>query len=458
MCSDNIEIRTSCIKEKIVKKKTLKDLAKALDVKENFSGTITGFETDSRKIGEGMVFFALKGENVDGHDFLKEVAEKKAIAAVVSKDYRGEDFGIPLLRVDDVLKSLQTLAQAAFKKRKGHTIAVTGSVGKTTTKEFIATLLEGHFTVAKTPGNANSQVGIPLSILNSENTGDVFILEMGMSEKGQISKLVEIAPPDIGVITKIGVSHAEFFHNGIEGIAAAKAEIFSHPKTRCAIINGSSAHFDPFANMIGKDKILFGWEGKDYTLKHALDGIVIEEKGARSPSLSLPFDASHLLDNFCAAVAVARQLGLTWEQIAAQVYKLKPFKMRFEKVEKDGIIFVNDSYNASPESMQAALSNLPMPAIGKKRIAVFGQMKELGQYSVSGHKQVAEFALSRINHLLCYGEGCLPMVEIFNQKKKPVEYFTDFEALRKRLLELATKGDVVLLKGSNSNQLWRLLD
>lgn len=443
-----------------MKGKTLAQLAYILGCKGDFKEiSIKSFETDSRKIEEGMVFIALKGEKTDGHDYLKEVAEKKALAAIVSNDYQGEDFGLALLRLKDVIATLQSLAQKLLALKKIITIAITGSVGKTTTKEFIATLLEGKYRVAKTFGNANSQVGIPLSILNWDGEGDVFVFEMAMSEPGQIKKLTEIAPPDIAVLTKIGVSHAVFFQDGIEGIAAAKAEIFSHPKTKTAIINGSSAHYNALAKL-DKLKITFGLEtsGLDYCIRTSLDGIIIEENGKRSPSFTLPFEATHLLENFAAAVTVARKLGLTWEQISKQAALLKPFKRRFEKIEKDGITYLNDSYNASPESMRAALSNLPKPIYGKKRIAVLGEMKELGTYTESGHKQVAEHALLHIQHLLCYGKGCLPMVDIFKQKNRPVEYFEDFELMKTRLAQLAEKGDVVLVKGSNSNALWRLVE
>ena len=443
-----------------MKGKTLKQLAKLLSCQGSFQKIIiTGFEADSRQIKEGMIFIALKGDRVDGHDFLSQVAENKAIGAIVSQEYKGSHYGLALFFVKDVLGSLQLLAKESYVLKKRITVAVTGSVGKTTTKEFIATLLEANYSVDKTLGNANSQVGVPLTILNNEEGREVFVIEMGMSAPGQIKQLTEMAPPDIAVLTAIGRSHTAFFHEGIEAIALAKSEIFSHRKTRLAIINERSRGF-PIIAKLEKEKIYFGGKEvhSDYSITIEPKGVVIHEKGKKSPPMTLTFEASHLLENFCAAVAVARALGLNWDQIAGQATKLHPCKRRYEKIEKEGVTYLNDAYNASPESMCAALANLPAPAPYKKRIAVLGDMRELGVYSESSHEQVAYEALSTIEHLLCLGKGCLPMVEIFQQHQRPVEYFEDFVELRSRLIQLKEPGDVILLKGANSHALWRLVE
>jgi UDP-N-acetylmuramoyl-tripeptide--D-alanyl-D-alanine ligase len=435
----------------------LAQLAEILGCSGCFNNTqITGFETDSRLVKEGTVFVALRGKKVDGHRFLEDVAKNKAAAAVVASDYRGEDFGLPLLMVDDVLAAIQEAARKIYAARKVKAVAVTGSVGKTTTKEFIATLLEGKFRVFKTPASANSQVGIPMSILNWNGKSDVCVFEMAMSEPGHIRKLIEIAPPDMAVLTKIGVSHAAFFKDGVEGIAAAKAEIFSHPNTRLAIVNGSASHFQAISQL-KLDRIYFGDTlHAEYRIEKVEEGVVVFERGKRSPVMTVSLEASHMLENFCAAVVVARQLGLTWDEISAQASKLRAFKRRFEKIEKKGVTYFNDSFNASPESVCAALKNLPVPK--GKRIAVLGEMKELGAYSESGHGQVAECALLHVDHLLCFGKGALKMVDIFQQHRRSVEYFESFESMSTRLNELAVAGDVVLVKGANSDAMWRLVE
>jgi UDP-N-acetylmuramoyl-tripeptide--D-alanyl-D-alanine ligase len=425
------------------------------------SGHVRGFKQDSRSVLRGELFFALKGEKVDGHAFLHEAAAKGAIGAVVSKDYRGEEFDLALLRVENVIASLQRLAKIVHAKRSERVIGVTGSVGKTTTKEFIATLLEGKFRIAKTPGNANSQVSVPLSILNSEGTEEIFVMEMGMSLPGEIERLVDIAPPEICIITKIALAHAEFFPDGLESIAAAKAEILSHPATRLGILNHQVAQFAA-AQRCSCQKMTFGLEteGSDSDFVLCREGLnfYVKEREGRTSAFALPFTASHLCENFIGAATVAKAFGMHWSEIIPQARKLTAYMRRFEKVEKHGIIFINDSYNANPTSVSAALANLPRPRSGKKRIAVLGAMKELGPFTEQSHYEVAEFALSHIDYLLCLGEECATMAELFQKEGRPVEHFLEFDSLKQRVFELAEEGDVVLLKGSNSKKLWRILE
>jgi UDP-N-acetylmuramoyl-tripeptide--D-alanyl-D-alanine ligase len=426
------------------------------DVK--LTGKVRGFRQNSREVLPGELFFALKGEKVDGHAYLKEVAARGAIGAVVSQEYRGESFGLPLVRVEDGLQSLQQLAKTVHSMRKMRVVAVTGSVGKTTTKEFIATLLEGRFQVGKTPGNANSQVGLPLSLLNLRGDEEVVVLEMGMSALHEIEKLVAIAPPEVAVITKIALAHAAFFPNGLEGIAAAKAEILSHPRMRLGVINHQAMQFEGMARR-GCAKVVYGWEeGGDFVLCREGVGYYIREREERSPVFALPFSADHLLENVLGAACVARAMGMQWCEILPRMKGLAVSKHRFERVEREGVVFIDDSYNANPTSMKTALMHLPAPSRGGKRIAVLGAMKELGEHTEEAHRSIAEIALKHIDHLLCLGEECKVMVEVFERAKRPVEYAETAEAIKQRLLVIAEAGDVVLIKGANSKALWRVLE
>ncbi len=183
----------------------LSHVAKWLNQSVEKNSKVRFFQHDSRQVQAGDLFFALKGEKVDGHDYIKDVAAQGAIAAVVSKDYAGEDGGLHLFYVDDVIAALHQLATQAFAQRSTRVVAITGSVGKTTTKEFAATLLEEQFSVAKTPGNANSKVGLPLCILNGAGDEEVFVMEMGMSAPHEIECLIAIAPPEIALVTKIAL-------------------------------------------------------------------------------------------------------------------------------------------------------------------------------------------------------------------------------------------------------------
>jgi UDP-N-acetylmuramoyl-tripeptide--D-alanyl-D-alanine ligase len=332
-------------------------------------------------------------------------------------------------------------------------------VGKTTTKELIATLLEGKFRVGKTPGNANSQVGVPLSILNAAGDEEVFVIEMGMSLPHEIEKLVNIAPPEVALITKIALAHAAFFPDGLEGIAAAKTEILSHPLTRLGVLNHQVAQFRS-AKTGNCLKMTYGLEGveSDFVLCRDGQNYYVKERDGQTLPFSLPFSADHLCENFLGAAAVAKELGMQWPEIIAQAQKLTVFKRRFEKVERGGIVFVNDSYNANPTSMRAALTNLPLPAAGKKRIAALGAMKELGEHTEQSHLAIANLALEHVDYLLCLGEECAGMVDIFEKAQRPVEYFEDLVAMKRRVFEIAEEGDVVLLKGSNSKKMWMILE
>ena len=228
---------------------------------------VSGYRIDSRRILPGELFFALKGEKVDGHAFLGSVKEKGGVAAIVSKEYRGSDCGLILLRVESVEESLQSLARSFLEESKTKVIGVTGSVGKTTTKDFIATLLGKKFKTAKSFASYNTKLTLPMTILNLEGNEEALVLEMGMSEPGDIKRLVEIAPPDIAVLTKVALAHTAFFPGGIEEIAKGKAEVFSHPKTRFAV--AAYPFFQEFGECgISAEKVSFSLDERsaDYFL------------------------------------------------------------------------------------------------------------------------------------------------------------------------------------------------
>ena len=431
-------------------------------LKQLLEGRFSGFQVDSRLITPGDLFFALKGEKVDGHAFLAAVRQKGAAAAVISKSYQGELYGLNCIAVDDVLATLQSLAQRVHALRSPRVIAVTGSVGKTTTKEFIATLLEKKYKLAKTPGNANSQTGLPLSILNAKGDAELWVLEMGMSEPQEITRLIAIAPPEISLITRIALAHAEFFPDGLEGIAAAKAEIFSHPLTRLGILSAQAASYKASRHTGTFPKIRYALEegstDADVLLFKEGQSLRIREEGKESPLFTLPFTASHLSENFLGAAIVARKMGMEWEEIFERAKELKLEKNRFQILEKNGVIFLNDSYNANPASMQAALFNLPTPSKGGRKIGVLGAIRPLGTFAEESHRQLGSMALECVDHLLCLGEECAPMIELFERAGRPAELHESVEALKARVHALALPGDVVLIKGSNSNQLWKILE
>lgn len=421
-----------------MKNSTLKEIASLLGQKNESNTSICGYAIDSREVQEGNLFFALPGKKVDGCQFLSDVAQKKAKAAIVPKHYQGDSFGLELIFVDDVRASLQRLAKLSFQNRKGKVIAITGSVGKTTTKEFIAHLLSEKFKVFKTEGNFNSQLTFPLGLLNLEGDYDVFVLEMGMTESGEIKRLVEIAPPDIVVITRIAMAHVGFFSDGIQGIAKAKAEILSHPKTQLAVIGRQAFAFKEIAEAATCKTYLYSIE--DLTIP------------------SLPINGPHIQENFVAAALVCKLLGMDEKEIHARAQTLKPHPLRFEIFQKEEVTFVKDCYNANPESMRAALVNLPEPQKLKKRIGILGSMVELGKFSEESHRHIGEVALSHLDELYCLGPDCKPMIEVFQKARKKAELISSLELLKTKMKECIQKGDVVLIKGSKVHQMWKLLE
>ena len=413
---------------------------------------ITRFCIDSRKILKGDLYCALLGKQVNGEDFLEDVFKKGAVAALVSKNYTGPIFG-QMIYVENVVEALQDLAQKVFHEdRPKHVIAITGSLGKTTTKEFISTLLEGSFQVFKTPGNANSQVGLPLAILNGFEGQEVAVLEMGMTHLGQIKKLISICPPDIALITKIALVHAENF-SSLEEIEQAKGEIFLHPQTKMGIYPAESKNLNIFGTC---EKKTFDLENPDADFSFLHGILKIQNREYRLGETL--FNERHILHNLLAALSIAFTLPINIEKVQQQLRKLALPEMRMQKLKKSGVFFINDSYNAAPDSIIAALKALPIVEKGKKRIAVIGEMAELGQFSEDSHRRVGIDALELVDHLICYGTNCAPMADVWKKASRPCSFLNDHEKVVEHLKELARPGDVVLLKGSNSTKMWTIID
>ncbi len=433
----------------------IREIANRLGLHCESDAMVAGFQVDSRKIEAGELFFALEGERVDGHLFLQDVAARGGLGAVVSNRYAGPSYGLVLLVVADVLEALQGLARSVIAESKALIVGITGSMGKTTTKDFTATLLEGKFRVGKTYSSYNTKLTLPITVLNLVGDEEVVVLEMGMGVPGDIAKLVDIAPPDIAVITQVTMAHyGEIFPGGTSGVARAKAEIFGSKKLKKAIFYcGLDAGV---VDELTCEKISYSL--KDRTADYFLAESVVDEKGIRAFKFDIPFREPHIQHNFLGAVAVARALKMSWEEIEAQVPKLKLPKMRFERLERNGVLFINDAYNANPESMKAALNCCPEPAPGGKRIAVLGRMVDLGPFSIASHEDVGRFAQEKVDHLLTLGGEARPLCDRFAEGKRPAEHFVDKRDLAKRLKELANPGDVVLVKGSRDLAMETLIE
>ncbi|MCY3975289.1 MAG: UDP-N-acetylmuramoyl-tripeptide--D-alanyl-D-alanine ligase [Simkaniaceae bacterium] len=402
---------------------------------------------DSRQVLPGGLFFALKGERCDGHHFLAEVRDRGGVAAVVSHGYRGgPSCGLILLFVDCPGEALCHLAKEVHRRNPPYVIGVTGTVGKTTTKDFIATLFAQKYPVAKSPGNANSRIGLPLAILNRGERSRICVLEMGMSQPGDLTKLTSIAPPDFGVLTKVGFAHAENFC-GLEEIATAKMELFT--RVRRGVFHHSTMVYEAVARSPVTKTLYAGTScDVDYYLREEPSGhLFVHEGGGSGHDVHLPFTESHFRENALCAIATARLHGLTWDEIRRGARLLTTSPGRFRLVRRGGITYVDDAYNASVDSMKAAFDNLPP---GRKTVAVLGGMKELGVHSVRCHEEVARYALPKTDRLICIGKEARPMVALFRREGKPADLVGSLREIEEKLRETIAGGDVVLIKGSHA--------
>ncbi len=427
------------------------ELLKKYKISPRLLSQVTNFQIDSRLVNRESVFFALKGKKCSGEEFLRQVADSKAIIAFTSKNYKKEGLSLKVIKVDDPFVVLQNLAKDKLEQFKGKVVGITGSVGKTTTKDFVAQLLEGDFKVKKTIGNANSQIGLPLTILNSNLDCDIQILEMGMSEKGHIQRLTEIARPDIALITKVGYAHAENF-DSLENIVEAKAEILEgDAKIKIVdyeLIQYSCIHkHNPITFSITDKKA-------DYFLDIATGEL--HERCEKVTRFSLPFQEPSFLHDLLGSIAIAKELGVGYENIQQKMSELKLPLMRFEKFKKNDILFINDSYNSTPSALLAAIENLSMSK--KRKIAVLGPMLELGKYSEAKHFEIGKIAAKKIDILFTIGEECEKMHQAFLEEKSSTYHFSDLNLLALDLKKTLEKDDVVLVKGSRSIELEKLFE
>jgi UDP-N-acetylmuramoyl-tripeptide--D-alanyl-D-alanine ligase len=415
------------------------------------------FNIDSRLTEPGELFFALVAER-NGHDFIPAAIKKGASGAVVSHEVTIPDKAIALIQVNDTLEALHKLAGQVLSEHPVKVIGITGSIGKTTTKEFAFRLLSRSLNVLKSEGNFNNQLGVPLSLLKLTDKHEVAVLEMAMSAPGEIRTLTRIAPPDIAVITNIYPVHLQFF-SSIEEIALAKKEILDGAKADgIAVLNGD----DPFVKKIAEDwkgeRISFGlssgcevraqnirkagWEGMSFELRY----------GQRKEKISLPFYYESHLYNFLAATAAAWALSVPFEDILPQIITLKLMPNRGTLVRlTNDIKLIDDSYNSNPAALEAALKALaPLPA--KRKIAVLGDMLELGEKEIAYHIQAGKHvAESGWNILVTVGVLSQHMAEgalSSGMRSDQIYSFKNSDEAAGEILRLVQEGDLILVKSS----------
>jgi UDP-N-acetylmuramoyl-tripeptide--D-alanyl-D-alanine ligase len=426
---------------------------------------VQGYSIDSRTVGPGQLFFAVKGERLDGHDFVEQALEKGAVAAVVRRNQLGR---YPkkawLLAVDDTLVALQTLATAVRKLWGKPLIAVTGSAGKTTTKEAIAHVLSGRFRVLKSEGNFNNHFGLPLMLLKLEPEYDVAVIEMGMSHAGEIRALARIAQPEIGVVTNVAPVHLEFF-DSLAGIARAKYELIeSLPASGIAVLNADDDYVSQFGRGFKGKVVMYGTRATADVRAEKIQSkgregvefdVVID--GVREHA-SLPLVGEHNVLNALAAVAVGLERGMKPSEAVAALATLVPAEKRGQVLQVGNITVINDCYNSNPKALEAMVDALAAMA-GKRRIAVAGEMLELGAAGETMHRQAGQhIAEKKIDVLLGVRGLAEAMVSAAKQAGMRAEFVVASEEAGEWLAREAQDGDVVLLKASRGVKLEKALE
>jgi UDP-N-acetylmuramoyl-tripeptide--D-alanyl-D-alanine ligase len=424
-----------------------------------------GYSIDSRTIRPGELFFAVIGERLDGHDYVEQALAKGAVAAVIHKNqaprYSSKS---QLLLVDDTLLALQNLASAVRRLWAKPLVAVTGSAGKTTTKEAIAYILSTKFRALKSEGNLNNHFGLPLMLLKLDSGHDIAVVEMGMSHAGEISALARIAEPEIGVVTNVAPVHLEFF-NSIAEIADAKRELIeSLPSTGIAVLNADDEYVSQFGRSFKGRVLTYGIAPTadvhaENIEAHGVRGstfdVVFEGRRSR---VQLPLVGTHNIHNALAAVAVALERRFDLSEAAEALATLAPPEKRGQVIQFGNITVVNDCYNSNPKALEAMVQALTtMPA--KRRIVVAGEMLELGPSAEELHRRSGRYIAGRTIDVLLGVRGLAQaIVESARAEGMRGEFVATPEEAAAWLAREVRDGDVVLIKGSRGVKLERALE
>jgi UDP-N-acetylmuramoyl-tripeptide--D-alanyl-D-alanine ligase len=424
-----------------------------------------GYSIDSRTIQPGQLFFAVRGERVDGHDYVAQALERNAVAAVVRRD-RIERFPTKrrLILVDDTLVALQTLGTAVRRLWAKPLVGITGSTGKTTTKDAIAHVLARRFRVFKSEGNFNNHFGLPLMLLKLEPEHDIAVIEMGMSHAGEIAALAKLAQPEIGVVTNVAPVHLEFF-NSVAEIARAKYELVqSLPAGGTAILNADDEYVSQFGSDFHGKVMLYGINRPAEIRAENMENLgALGSKfdlvvGSCRERVVLQLVGAHNIYNALAAVAVGLERGLTLSVAVGALVSLHPSDKRGEVVQLGNITVINDCYNSNPKALDAMVDTLAaMPAA--RRIVVAGEMLELGATAEQLHRRSGDhMAEKKIDLLVGVGGLTRAMVEAAKAGGIGAELVATPEAAGEWLARETRGGDVVLLKASRGVKLEKALE
>lgn len=437
-------------------------------------GMITAVVTDSRVTSPGSLFIALRGKRFDGHDFIPEAVQAGAAAVMVEKSALQavrttlDSAGIPAIAVQNTLNALQSLARWYRSRFTVPVIGVTGSNGKTTTKDLIAAVLGTRFPVHATHGNWNNEIGVPLTVLQMNRRHRALVVEMGMRARGEIRQLAQIVRPTIGVVTNVGPVHVEFL-GSLAGVAAAKGELVEQlPVHGVAVLNGDDPYVAAMASQTDARVVTYGFHANVDI--QAFDVVSLGFEGirfrVRTPfgelNVNMPLIGEHNVHNALAAIAVAQACGLTNKEIETGLANARLSAMRLEVIRLNGeITLLNDAYNASPASMRAALQTLQrLP--GKRKAVVLGDMLELGEFARQEHEAVGrQVAASGVDRLIVVGrwaEIIAAAAQSAGMSAQDITCCADADDAAQAVADWMSADDVILVKASRGLQLDRVVD
>ena len=408
---------------------------------------ISAITTDSRKIEKDCLFVPIVGERVDAHRFIPDVMAKGALVTLSERELSDADY--PYIQITSSLQAVKDIAEFYLQQLQLPVVGITGSVGKTSTKEVIASVLKEKYRTLKTQGNFNNELGLPLTVFRLREDDQIAVLEMGISDFGEMTRLTRIAKPDTCVITNIGTCHLENLGDR-DGVLKAKTEIFqSMQPSGHIVLNGDDDKLATVDGYHGVKPVFFGLDAK-----HDVYADQIVSRGLKGVSCRI-----HMVYNALAAAAVGRIYGLTIEEIKRGIESLETIRGRFKMIETENFLVVDDCYNANPMSMKASLDVLHDGE--GRRVAILGDMGELGENEISLHEEVGEHAAKcGIDVCICVGELSSHIAEAA-RKADPdfeVHYEKDRESLLKNLGGYVHKGDTILVKASHFMKFEEVVD
>lgn len=439
---------------------TLEEIAAACSGKfvgseEQKKLVITSVERDSRQVKNGSLFLAIKGERVDGHDYIEKCFESGAVCAVCEKEISTPSK--PYILVDSTLEAVKKIARAYRKKFDIPIVGVSGSVGKTSTKEMLYAVLSQKFKTHKTEGNLNNELGVPLTILAMPEDTQAAVIEMGISDFGEMSRLAQIVEPTVCVLTIIGCCHLENLGDR-DGVCKAKTEMFDYAADNAEfILNGDDDKLSRITEVRGKRPIFFGLDSKN---RYTAENIQNNGEGGISCTLCIdgektdvviPAIGNYMVSNALAAAAVGKALGLNNEQIKNGVEAYKTVGSRAHVINTGRIRIIDDCYNANPTSVKASLETLSN--FEGRKVAILGDMKELGRDELKLHYDTGVFAKAHADAVIAIGELSRELARGANGK-----WFADSDSAKPEILMQVKDGDTVLVKASHSMQFEKIVD